>query len=105
MGAVRMRLREFGITFELESPDAPGLPPHIDSGIDAIATLSRAGAEARYAVVVRHTMTLSSLAHDTIAAPPYPLLIIGQRIGRRSAAAFRDADLQFVDALGNAYIT
>ena len=98
--AARERLREFGIALELESPAR-----HLDAGIDAIGTLSRAGAEARYAVVVRHTMTLSSLAHEVIAAPPYPLLIIGERIGRRSAGAFRDAGLQFVDTLGNAFIT
>ncbi|RSM48990.1 hypothetical protein DMB66_45465 [Actinoplanes sp. ATCC 53533] len=48
-------------------------------------------------------MTLSSLAHRTSAAP-HPLLVVGDRISRRSAAALRDAGIQFVDALGNAFI-
>jgi hypothetical protein len=50
-------------------------------------------------------MTLSSVTHGALPASPYPLLIIGNRISRRSAAAFRHAGIQFVDALGNASIT
>jgi hypothetical protein len=101
----RERLREFGIALERKPPDAPGLLPDADGGIDAIVTLSRAGARERYAVVLKEPMTLSSIARGAVATPPYPLLIIGDRITRRSAAALRDAGIQFVDALGNAFIT
>lgn len=105
LGAARERLREFGIALETESPDTLRLVPHIDANIDAIVTLSRAEAKAPYAVVVKEPMTLSSLAHGAFPTFPYPLLIIGDRISRRSAAAFRNAGVQFVDALGNAFIT
>jgi hypothetical protein len=67
-------------------------------------TLSRAGVTARYAAEVNVPMTLSSLAgrsHST----PYPRLIVGDHISRRSAAAFRSAGIQFVDARGNAFIS
>jgi hypothetical protein len=105
IGAVRERLREFGIALETESPGTPRLVPHVDADTDAIVTLSRAEAKARYAVMVKEPMTLSSLAHRAIPTPIYPSLIIGDRITRRSAAAFRDAGIQFVDTLGNAFIT
>jgi len=103
--AARERLREYGIALELEPPDAAGPRPHAVMGIDAVVTLSRAEAKQRYAVVMREPMTVSALAHRAFPTSPDPLLIIGNRITRRSAAAFRDAGIQFVDALGNAFIT
>ena len=48
-------------------------------------------------------MTLSALARQSPSAP-HPRLIVGDRISRRSAAAYRGAGIQFVDALGNAFI-
>jgi hypothetical protein len=54
-------------------------------------------------LVVSEPMTLSSLAYRR-SSTPYPLLVVGDRISRRSAAALRDASIQFVDALGNAFI-
>jgi hypothetical protein len=105
IGAARERLREFGIALEMEARDTLGPLAHADVGIDAIVTLSRAEARERYAVVMKEPMTLSSMAHGASPTSPHPLLIIGDRITRRSAAAFRDAGIQFVDALGNAFIT
>lgn len=98
IGTIQDRLRELGIALETESPESP-----LDASIDAIVTLSHAEAAARYAVV-KAPMTLNSLVSRALSRPPYPLLIIGDRITRRSAAAFRDADIQFVDTLGNAFI-
>lgn len=94
----RERLREFGIALEIEAP------AHALSG-DAIVTLSRGNATARYEMHVLKSMTLSALVHGKVPTPAHPLLIIGDRISRRSAAAFREAGIQFVDALGNAFVT
>jgi hypothetical protein len=101
----RDRLREFGIALEVETLDHTRLAQRDDAGVDAIVTLSRADAKARYAVQVKEPMTLSSLAHRRSSTIPYPLLVVGDHISRRSAAALRDAGIQFVDALGNAFIT
>lgn len=95
----RDRLAEFGIALEVES-----LSYARDAGVDAIVTLSRADARARYAAEVKVPMTLSALARPS-SAVPYPRLVIGDHISRRSAAAYRGAGIQFVDASGNAFIT
>lgn len=106
LGAARERLREFGIALTVEPL---GLQAS-DSGFDAVVTLSREGQRERYVVEVKEHMTLSSLIRSHGAAgsrprSPFPLLVIGDRVSQRSAAAFRDAGIQFVDALGNASIT
>lgn len=95
----RDRLAEFGITLEIDSLDQPG-----DAGADAIVTLSTTDTKARYAVELKVPMTLSALARHS-SSVPYPRLIVGDRISRRSAVAYRSAGIQFVDALGNAFIT
>ncbi|BBH66272.1 hypothetical protein ACTI_29570 [Actinoplanes sp. OR16] len=100
----RERLREFGIGLTIESLEPPDAP-HGDLGADAIVTLSRAKARARYAVVVMPQMTMSSLAHRRHAKGSLPVLLIGDRVSPRSAAGFRLADVQFIDTLGNAFIT
>lgn len=105
ISAARERLREFGIALELEARDALEPLTHADVDVDAIVTLSRAEARERYAVVVKEPMTLSSMARGGFPASAHPLLIIGDHITRRSATAFRDAGIQFVDTLGNAFIT
>ncbi len=104
MRAADERLREFGITLHREPHDAEGRAANVDARIDAVVTLSHAEARARYAVVAKDSMTLSALAKGTFPPLPYPLLIVGNRISRRSAAAFRDAGVQFIDALGNAFL-
>lgn len=94
LNTVRDRLQEFDIRFdEAESPTGP------------LVTLSRAGHRQQYAAVVAEPMTLSSVirGHRTPASS-FTELVIGHRVSRRSAAAFREAGIQFVDALGNASI-
>ncbi|WP_245664921.1 type IV toxin-antitoxin system AbiEi family antitoxin [Actinoplanes subtropicus] len=101
LDAARERLRELGVTFEVEHRDP-------DAGIDAIITLSRDSQRQRYAAEAKAPMTLSSVIRgkqEEFARSPDPQLIIGNRISRRSADAFRAAGIQFVDASGNAYIT
>ena len=98
LDVARDRLAEMGIALEVDSRDDPQ-----HAGVDAIVTLSRSGATARYAVEVKVPMTLSALAHRG-SPVPYPRLIVGDRISRRSAAAYRGAGIQFVDARGNAFI-
>jgi hypothetical protein len=105
LGAARERLREFGITLAVEPL---GLQAS-DSGFDAVVTLSHDGQHERYVVAAKEHMTLSSLIRSHGAAgsrprSPFPLLVIGDRVSPRSAAALRDAGIQFVDALGNASI-
>lgn len=100
LDAVRERLREFGITLEVQRQAA-------DAHIDAIVTLSREGQSQRYAAEARATMTLGSTvrdAQDRFEGAVDPLLVIGHRISPRSADAFRAAGIQFADALGNAFL-
>ncbi|NMO50912.1 hypothetical protein HH310_06860 [Actinoplanes sp. TBRC 11911] len=100
LDSVRERLRELGIDLEVE-PQAP------DAGFDAVVTLSRAGNRQRYVAMMKEPMTLTSLTHGArgpARRTPHAL-ILGNHISRRSAAAFRDAGIQFVDALGNAFIS
>jgi hypothetical protein len=97
MDAARERLRDFGIALEVERQDRDA----------RVVTLSREGQRQRYLAVATEPMTLGSLAHGTLrqfSTSPEPLLIIGNSIGRRSAAAFRDSGIQFIDTLGNAFI-
>ena len=101
--AVRTHLRDWGIAVEVTRPDRS--PADTDEGIDAIVTLSRAGSSARYAVVAKNSMTLSALTARTLPSSQHPLLIVGNRISRRSATALREAGIQFVDGLGNAFIS
>ncbi|MCM4080861.1 type IV toxin-antitoxin system AbiEi family antitoxin [Paractinoplanes hotanensis] len=101
LDSARDRLREFGIALEVE-PQVP------DVGIDAIVTLSRGGQRQLYGAMVKEPMTFSSLAHGArgpVLVTPHEPLILGHRISRRSADAFRDAGIQFVDSLGNAFVT
>ncbi|WP_433372994.1 type IV toxin-antitoxin system AbiEi family antitoxin [Actinoplanes sp. CA-142083] len=94
----RERLRELGITLEEVSP-----APESDRGVDTLVVLSRGGNTAAYSVQVKVPMTLTSVARER-STGPHPLLVVGDRISRRSADAFRDANIQFIDALGNAFI-
>ncbi|KUL36790.1 hypothetical protein ADL15_13030 [Actinoplanes awajinensis subsp. mycoplanecinus] len=50
-------------------------------------------------------MTLASAARIEQPAGSPPMLLVGRQINSRSAAAFRDAQIQFIDTLGNAYLS
>ncbi|MEV4345106.1 type IV toxin-antitoxin system AbiEi family antitoxin [Actinoplanes sp. NPDC049596] len=97
LAMARERLGGFGIALEQE-------PPAADGGADAVVVLSRGSARAGYLVQAKAT-TLTAVAHRESRTRTYPLLVIGDRISRRSADAFRAANIQFIDALGNAFIS
>ena len=98
LNAVSDRLREFDIS--LDAGDGEADPP-----TGALITLSRAAHRQQYAAVVTERMTLNSVIRGhRPPGSPLTLLVIGDRVSRRSAAAFRQAGIQFVDALGNASI-
>ncbi|BEL11271.1 type IV toxin-antitoxin system AbiEi family antitoxin [Actinoplanes sichuanensis] len=95
----REHLRQFGISLAITSSS---IDP--DGRANAVIELSRGGATSTYVVGIARSMTLTSLAQG-MPSGDRPLLVVGDRISRRSAEAFREANVQFLDALGNAYIT
>lgn len=76
-----------------------------DGAVDFVATLTRGNSSQTYAVIVKRQPTLATVATVDSSWLSLPLLIIGVRINARSAAAFREAHIQYVDAGGNAYLT
>src|SRR5689334_17360866 len=76
-----------------------------DGAVDFVATLTRGNSSQTYAVMVKRQPTLAAVATVDSSWLSFPLLIIGARINARSAAAFREAHIQYVDAGGNAYLT
>lgn len=101
MEVARISLASFGISLEIEGDTDDG------GAVGLAVTLARGGQRRRYAAKVTEHMTLSSVArggHGPAVRASRPLLVIGDRINRRSAAALRNAGIQFVDSLGNASI-
>ncbi|WP_182263143.1 type IV toxin-antitoxin system AbiEi family antitoxin [Rhodococcus sp. UFZ-B548] len=101
MEAIADRLQEFGITLDV------GTSPLVesDAGFDALVTLVGHGNHARYALNMKTSMTLTAVLPISQAAwMPHPLLVVGPKINGRSAAAFRAADIQYIDTIGNAFI-
>lgn len=101
---VEKRLHEFGITLEVDTdvPETVNSSATTDANSNAVVTLTAQGHHARYTLTVTAAMTLTSIL--SIPSTPYPLLVVGPRITGRSAAALREANIQYVDAIGNAYI-
>ncbi|MEV8194976.1 MULTISPECIES: type IV toxin-antitoxin system AbiEi family antitoxin [Rhodococcus] len=75
-----------------------------DRGFEAKAVLSRRGNVQHYALVFAAAMTLTQITHLRPPEIDAPLLVVGKRITERSATAFRDQKIQYIDTLGNAYI-
>ena len=75
-----------------------------DAVVDCVVTLSRGASRQTYAVIIKRQPTLATVAKVDNTCLSLPLLIIGVRINARSAAAFREAHIQYVDAGGNAYL-
>ena len=69
------------------------------------ATLQRSGSRETYTVAHLPAMTLTDAnALSSGGRPMHPLLIIGDLISDRSAAAFRNTGIQYLDAAGNARV-
>lgn len=94
---VQSNLAAFGIESEWEAPLG-------DAVVDFVATLTRGTSSQTYAVIIKRQPTLATVATVDNSWLSLPLLIVGVRINARSAAAFRDAHIQYIDAGGNAYL-
>jgi hypothetical protein len=100
LAAVLDRLDEFGLRAE---PDEH--PIGLDRGFDVKLVLSRGESNQTYAMVLKRNATLSTLGPERRTIPEdLPQLIGTAFVSPRSAEAFRRARIQFVDAVGNAWI-
>ncbi len=70
-----------------------------DRGFEAKAVLSRRGNVQHYALVFAAAMTLTQITHLRPPEIDAPLLVVGKRITERSATAFRDQKIQYIDTL------
>ena len=69
------------------------------------AVLKRRRSREKYHVVYLPAMTLTEANALSLGGrPSRPLLIIGDHISDRSAAAYRNAGIQYLDAAGNAHV-
>ncbi|MCE0486966.1 type IV toxin-antitoxin system AbiEi family antitoxin [Ornithinimicrobium sediminis] len=75
-----------------------------EAEVDFVATLTRGTSSQKYAVMIKRQPTLASVATVANSWRSLPLLVIGVRISPQSAAAFREAHIQYVDTGGNAYL-
>lgn len=74
-------------------------------GAQADATLIRRGAAQKYLLTYLPSMTLTHLSPlNPRDRSMHPMLVLGDHIGERSSAAFREAGIQYLDAGGNAYL-
>ncbi|ROR73464.1 hypothetical protein EDD31_1845 [Bogoriella caseilytica] len=73
---------------------------------NARVTLQHPTGQANYHVVYTEPLTLSEFAKEVLAvSPPSQLLLLGPRVTERTAEAFRQLDLNYLDQAGNAFIT
>lgn len=94
---VQSRLDALGVKSAWETQPAGAV-------VDFVVTLARGTSRQKYAAIVTRAPTLATVAAVANSSPPMPLLAIGVRINARSAAALREARIQYVDAGGNAYL-
>jgi hypothetical protein len=90
------RLADFGVHVELGSTLSH--PSDVES---TKVRLSRGGSRQEYALLLRQTVTLSDLGvvnHDI------PTMVAARFVSPRSADSFRRAGVQYIDAVGNAWV-
>lgn len=66
--------------------------------------LSRRSSSASYLLVYLPSMSFSEASQAAPSDGP-PLLVVGDRVSERSARALREAEIQYLDAAGNAYVS
>lgn len=84
--------------------NGPSLSELLESGEPLPADLRRRAARRSYWLSYQPDMTLTELSRLRRWAGDRPLLVLGERISERSASALREADIQYLDSAGNAYI-
>jgi hypothetical protein len=94
------RLEEYGMRVA-GSGELAALRP----GDQADLTIAHSKASRQYVVIYLPMMTLTELSRlGALNGTPHPILVVGEHIGERSAAAYREAGVQFLDRAGNAYL-
>ncbi|MGN6330376.1 MAG: type IV toxin-antitoxin system AbiEi family antitoxin [Motilibacteraceae bacterium] len=94
------RINGFGLRHEIETQ--PAIP---DLGYDAVLRLSRGRGSEVYALTLKESANLSSLVRSPGTAPfGLPMLLGAPHISPRTAEALRRAEVQYLDAAGNAFI-
>ncbi|WP_157224980.1 type IV toxin-antitoxin system AbiEi family antitoxin [Nocardia thailandica] len=71
---------------------------------EAIVDVGRQGFGTTYRLIWLPHVTLSALARHSGYNAPHPILVAGPRIGSRTAAALRQAQIDFIDTAGNAHL-
>ncbi|MFI5712694.1 type IV toxin-antitoxin system AbiEi family antitoxin [Kribbella sp. NPDC051620] len=84
--------------------DGPTLPELLASDGAVQGEIRRHNARADYWLAYRRDMTFTEIVQLRRWAADRPLLVLGERITERSANALREADVQYLDSAGNAYI-
>ncbi|MDZ7578914.1 MAG: type IV toxin-antitoxin system AbiEi family antitoxin [Candidatus Nanopelagicales bacterium] len=100
MRQVLDRLAAYGI-----ETDATAAMASAFEGVPAAVRLRRKGSEQEFVLAYLPTMTLTHRSllgmHDRWT---HPILVVGEYIGARSSAAYRQAGIHYLDAAGNAHI-
>lgn len=95
-----VRLEEYGMR-----PTRDGSLGALRPGERTLVTITHPKASSQYIVTYLPTMTLTELSRlGTPNDAPHPTLVVGEHISERSAAAYREAGVQFLDRDGNAYL-
>lgn len=98
------RVLDWLVAYGIETDVAPAMASAFE-GVPAAARLRRRGSEQEFMLVFLPRMTLTHRdllgMHDR---GTQPILVVGDYIGARSSAAYRQAGIHYLDAAGNAYI-
>lgn len=84
--------------------DGPSVSELLASGEPLPADLRRRATRRSYWLSYQSDMTLTEVSRLRHWAGEGPLLLLGERISERSARALREADIQYLDSAGNAFI-
>lgn len=84
--------------------DGPSLPELLASGGPVPGGLRRREVREPYWLAYQPEMTFTEIVQLRRWSGERPLLVLGERVSERSANALREADIQYLDSAGNAYI-
>ncbi|WP_129665985.1 type IV toxin-antitoxin system AbiEi family antitoxin [Phytoactinopolyspora endophytica] len=98
---LRARFEEYGLDATFNTTQLRDLPP----GGQTTLILQRAKTMQVYVTTYLSPMTLTEVGKRRLWHDSSSNLVVGDHINERSAAAFREAGLQFLDRAGNAWLT